>query len=235
MCDQGRLPTGVEVRGLMTSPLRAEWPKGGVMFVAEGGVDLKTGRPVAQPKKGVLVCVKDRGATSDSVGSFHWGPADAPVVLFEYSDMQCPYCSRLSTTLKALKELYPSQLRVEYRAFPLPMHKNADAAHRAVLAAGFQGRFTPMRDTLFEEQKTWSHLPNPKEYFLEVALELGCDRERFISDYEGAEIRAVVDRELAEGRAKQVTGTPASFINGEKLSGSRPLDAFVEAVDKALR
>src|SRR6185369_10636032 len=81
-----------------------------------------------------------------------FGPANAKVQVVEFSDFQCPYCSRAATVVHQIKEKYGDKVRFTFRQFPLPMHPNARIASEAALAANSQGKFWEFHDRLFKNQ-----------------------------------------------------------------------------------
>jgi protein-disulfide isomerase len=84
------------------------------------------------------------------------GNPDAPATLEEFGDFQCPPCGQFAGFAEGLLKEYDSRLRVVFRNFPLPGHEHAREAALAAEAAGFQGKFWEMHDTLYKEQSTWS-------------------------------------------------------------------------------
>ena len=149
------------------------------------------------------------------------GPADALVTIVEFSDFQCPFCTRVNPTLKKIKETYPNDVRVVFRNLPLPMHKDAPAAARAGLAAHKQGKFWEMHDAMFASQR------NLKPADLEkLAGDIGLDVAKFKADLDSAELKAAVDMDMKEAQKFGARGTPAFFVNGRFISGARPFESF---------
>ena len=97
-----------------------------------------------------------------------------------------------------LKE-YDSRLRVAFRDFPLPAHEHAREAALAAEAAGFQGKFWEMHDTLYREQSAWSKAPNTRELFESYAGTLGLDMDQFKKDMDSDKARERVDSDHARG------------------------------------
>jgi len=163
--------------------------------------------------------------------SYTKGPENAPVTIVEFSDFQCPYCSRGNNTLSQVLDQYKGKVRVVFKAFPLPFHKEAEPAHRAALAAGKQGKFWEMHDKLFENQKALK-TPGILDTF---AQQLGLNMAKFKKDMESPELKKQVQQEMAEGKAVGVRGTPAFFINGTRLVGAQPLPKFKQVIDAELK
>ncbi|MDP6943119.1 MAG: thioredoxin domain-containing protein [Myxococcota bacterium] len=157
------------------------------------------------------------------------GPADAAVVLVEFSDFQCPFCKRLSPTLKALVEAYPKDLKLVFKQQPLPFHEQARPAAMAALAAHAQGKFWAYHDLLFEDIRALG----PKRferYARELNLNMKAFR-RFVSDGAG-EAHIARDQTLAAQIGAR--GTPTSYVNGYIITGAQPIEAFKALIDREL-
>ena len=162
-------------------------------------------------------------------GSPALGPDTAKVEIVEFSDFQCPFCSRVYPTLLRLRQEYGDDVRVVFKHMPLGFHAKAPGAHAAAEAAKLQGKFWPMHDKLFEGQRLLS------EAQYEVwAREIGLDVDQFKQDASSAAVKKRVDTDNAEAQRLGVTGTPAFFINGRFLSGAQPYERFKQMVDRAL-
>lgn len=144
------------------------------------------------------------------------GGENAAVTLVEYSDFQCPACGSFQPILKEVMAEFGDQVKLEYKHFPLPIHKMAQPAARAAEAAGQQGAFFEFHDLLFKNQTVWSTSPNPMVYFTEYATELNLDLDLFKKHYNASAISDKISEQVAEGRALSITGTPTFFLNGEK-------------------
>jgi protein-disulfide isomerase len=149
------------------------------------------------------------------------------VVIF--SDFQCPFCSRVEPTLKQMEKEYAGKVRFTWKNYPLPFHNNAMPAAEAAMAAGAQGKFWEMHDKLFTNQTALDR-PSLEKY----AQELGLNMAKFKADLDANKYKDVIDAEQKEGTAVGVTGTPAVFINGRKISGAYPWDMFKKIADEEL-
>jgi len=158
------------------------------------------------------------------------GPESAKVTVVEFSDFQCPFCSRVTPTLNQIEEAYGKDVRIVFKHLPLRMHTKAPAAHAAAEAAHRQGKFWEMHDKIFANQR---ELTQAK--YVEYATELDLDVEKFKKDSASAEVKKKVDSDAKEAAALGVTGTPGFFINGLFLSGARPFDSFKTVIDKELK
>jgi protein-disulfide isomerase len=157
------------------------------------------------------------------------GDPDAKLAVVEFSDFQCPFCSRVTPTLKQIEEEYGDRVRIVFKHLPLSIHPKAPAAHAAAEAAHRQGRFWEMHDRIFADQQGMS----PEKY-VEYARELGLDVDRFQQDLASAEVKQRIDADTSEASQLGVTGTPAFFVNGRFLSGAQPFSAFKALIDEEL-
>jgi protein-disulfide isomerase len=162
-------------------------------------------------------------------GSPARGPADAPIEIVEFSDFQCPFCSRVTPTLKQVEQEYGDKVRIVFKHFPLSIHPKAPAAHAASVAAHNQGKFWEMHDRIFGNQGEMS-----EEKYVAYAQELGLDVEKFKKDMEDPETKAAVERDTKQAATLSVRGTPGFFINGRFLSGAQPFAAFKRIIDEEL-
>ena len=157
------------------------------------------------------------------------GPVDAPIVLIEYTDFQCPFCTRVQPTLDALMKRYDGQIRHVFKQLPLPMHAEAQLAGAASLCAQDQGKFWEYHDWLFANQRTLS-----RDSMVAQAGELGMDAEVFTGCIDKGAYLAVVRAEMAEANSFGITGTPGFLINGRVLTGAQPMEEFEAIIDSEL-
>jgi protein-disulfide isomerase len=155
------------------------------------------------------------------------GSDSALVTIVEWSDFQCPFCSRVAPTLEDLSKEYGSDLRIVFQHNPLSFHPRAKAAAIAAEAAGEQGKFWEMHDKLFANNKDLTDAN-----FVAWAKDIGCSVKRFEDDLDDARISDRVDAQQKRGVALGARGTPAFFINGRYLSGAQPIDAFRRLIDE---
>ncbi len=169
-----------------------------------------------------------RMTVSDGGNPFR-GPKAAPVTLIEFSDYQCPYCGRLEGTIKQIQDVYGDKVRIVFRDFPLAMHRNAQKAAEAAGCALEQGKFWEMHDKLFTNQRALE-LDNLTTY----AKEVGLDDQKFKTCLDSGKRADEIKRDMADGEALGVQGTPASFVNGRLVSGAQPFDNFAKVIDDEL-
>lgn len=157
------------------------------------------------------------------------GPTTAPVTLVEYGDFECPYCGKAHPIVKALQRAVGNEMRFVYRHFPLSsVHPHAERAAQAAEAAGAQGKFWEMHDTLFEHQGTLADADLNR-----FAGRLGLDMERWSREM-GARLYAPRVREdFLSGVRSGVNGTPTFFINGVRHDGSYDIQTLQLAIQAA--
>jgi protein-disulfide isomerase len=149
------------------------------------------------------------------------GPADARITLVEFSDFECPYCSAAVKQVDIVMAAYPKDVKLIYKQFPLSMHPHAELAAEASLAAREQGKFWEMYDVLFKNFRQLS-----RNSILGMAKDLGLDMDKFKSDLDSGKYKAVVDKDLADGEAAGVYGTPSFYVNGKQYNGEVTLAAL---------
>lgn len=160
-----------------------------------------------------------------------YGPENAPVTIVEFSDFECPFCSRVNPTLEQVKKSYPDQVRIVFRQFPLAMHANAQKAAEASLCAEDQGKFWEMHDWMFANQKSLG-IDSLKEQA--VAMD-GVDGDTFAQCLDSDKYAEQVATDMREGSQAGVSGTPAMFINGQMVSGAVPFEQVAAVIDAELK
>lgn len=159
-----------------------------------------------------------------------FGPEDAKVTVVEFSDFQCPYCSRAATAVDQLKEKYGSKVRFVFRQFPLPMHENARGAAEAALAANAQGKFWQFHDKAFQNQGKLN-----REGLEAIAKEAGLNVGDFKKALDDKTYAAQVDSDMKLGEGVAVQGTPTMFINGARVENPTSVEAISAQIDAALK
>lgn len=172
-------------------------------------------------------------------GDAYRGSLDAPIVVIEYSDYQCPFCRRhTESTQPVLDEKFvdTGQVRWVFRHFPLNIHPQAPAAGVAAECAGEQGQFWEMHELLFEDVASWSiSEPNPR--FTELATELDLDTDEFSTCLVDESMMERINSDFADGRAF-VQGTPTFIVmhegQGRLIPGALPADTFTQAIQQVI-
>lgn len=157
------------------------------------------------------------------------GPENAKVTIVEFSDFQCPFCSRAHDTVEEVMTAYAGKVRLVFRQFPLDFHQQAPKASEAALCAGEQQKFWEYHTALFKNQQKL--MP---EDLKAHATALGLDAAKFNECLDSGKNAKVVLEDIAAGKKVGVTGTPAFFINGVMLSGAQPLEEFKKVIDAEL-
>lgn len=163
------------------------------------------------------------------------GSSTAKTVLVEYSDFQCPACKAFYSVVEELAAKYPDNLKIAYRYFPLrQVHKNADLSARAAEAAGKQGKFWEMHDSLFEHQEDWAESDNAKDTFITYATTLNLNIDQFKTDIDSASVKSRVDKDLQDGLNSGVNSTPTFFLNGKRLNPPSSFDDFRNQIETTI-
>lgn len=158
------------------------------------------------------------------------GPDDAPITIYEFSEFQCPFCSRAYVTIEELMKEYDGKIKLVFRSKLLPNHSKAPLAHAAAYAAKRQGKFWEMYEKIFANQKDLS-----EEAFVKYAGEIGLDSGKFNKDLHDPNIADDYKEDVAEAGRLGITSTPTFFINGKMVRGAKPKDAFKQVIDEALK
>lgn len=161
------------------------------------------------------------------------GNPNAPVTIVEFSDFQCPYCSRAANTVAQILEKYPNDVKFVFQHFPLGFHPWAKPAAIATECAANQNddAFWTLHDKYFEQQKALTPanvIEKSKEFLAGSGLDMAkwsdCAANTDSEEYKAAS--AAVDAAMAAGKKHGVSGTPGFFVNGRFLNGAQPLSAF---------
>ena len=153
----------------------------------------------------------------DIAGEMRYRIGSGGVILVEFSDFQCPGCQAVQAPLKQILAKYSGKMQFVYRDFPLTnIHKNAQIAAQVAEAAYQQGKFWEMHDKLFETQKEWSGLTDPREKFGVYAAELGVEKDKFETDMESQVTKDVVSVDILAATRYRISGTPTFYVNGGK-------------------
>ncbi|MFH1956390.1 MAG: thioredoxin domain-containing protein [Patescibacteria group bacterium] len=159
------------------------------------------------------------------------GNFDSPITLVEFSDFECPFCERHYPTLNKILNDYKGKVRLAYKHFPLSFHPNGQKAAEASECADEQGKFWEYHDKLFENLSGGYSLDNFKKW----AKDLGLNSGKFNECLDSGKYAKKVQADFQEGTEKGVNGTPATFVNGQLVSGALPYDSFKQIIDSLLR
>ncbi len=158
------------------------------------------------------------------------GSAQAPVVIVEFSDFQCPYCRQVQPTLKSLLDKHKDRVSLAYRDFPVrQIHPNAQLAAEAARCAAEQGKFWEYHDLLFAHPEKLE-----RAGLLEQARSLSLDEKQFDACLSSEKYKAQIEADVQDALRVGVSGTPGFFINGTYLDGSQPETAFEKIIQAEL-
>ena len=159
------------------------------------------------------------------------GGSDAKVTIVEYSDFQCPFCSKASQIIAELEKKYGNKIKVAFKNFPLPFHSQARLAAEAAMCANEQNvkYFWKMHDGMFADQTKLDH-----DNLIATAKKAGVKEADFKACLDSGKFKAKVDADIAEGQKIMIKSTPTFFINGKLISGAQPVEVFSELIDEEL-
>jgi protein-disulfide isomerase len=165
-------------------------------------------------------------------GSAAKGPADALVTIVESSDFECPFCKRVAPTMKQLEGAFPGKLRFVFKHNPLPFHARALPAAIATEEARAQGgdaKFWAMHDALFAASSL------DEAAIAKAAADVGLDAGRVKEAIASGKHKERIERDQRLVRSVGANSTPSFFVNGRKLAGAQPFEAFRTIVEEELR
>jgi protein-disulfide isomerase len=157
------------------------------------------------------------------------GNEKAQITIIEYSDFQCPYCSRGAELMKEVLGRYPDKVKIAFKNNPLNFHNMALPAAKAALAAHKQGKFWEYHDLLFQNSAKLS-----EELFPKFAQDLKLDMTKFEADRKSEEVTKQVDAEMNKAKELGLNGTPSFVVNGVIIRGTKGLDYFAKIIDRLL-
>jgi protein-disulfide isomerase len=164
------------------------------------------------------------------------GGANAKVTIVEYSDFQCPFCSRgYSTIENEVLKTYGDKVKFYYKNFPLPFHKWAEPGAIAAECAKEQKpeAYWKVYSGLFEQQQQITP-ENVKEKVVALTDGTGVDKKKFEDCFDNKKTLDKVKAQTAEGQSVGVSGTPGFIINGRLVSGAQPFATFKAIIDDEL-
>jgi len=178
-------------------------------------------------------------AQADRVAARTKGRPDAPVVMYEMSDFQCPYCRDFALeTMPALEREFIRTGKVRFIFINLPLtriHRHAVAAAEVAMCAGRQGKFWPVHDRLFQRQSVWEGQQDPGPYFVALADSAGVDHARLAACVARGATRPAIEADVAAAHRSGANITPTFFIEGGLIDGAAPLAVFRAVLDSVYR
>ena len=168
------------------------------------------------------------------------GDPNAPITLIEFSDFQCPFCRKfMIDTLPQIKKEYiaTGKVKLVYRDFPLSFHPGATPAAEGTECAREQDKFWEMHDVIFDEQEKQGSgtIQFTADDVKKWAGNIGLDTTKFNQCLDSGKYKKEVEKDVADGVAAGVSGTPAIFINGKLVVGAQPFSAFKVVIDEELK
>ncbi len=156
------------------------------------------------------------------------GPVKAPVTIVMFTDLQCKYCGIAHGTLDQLFDEYPGKLRLVIKQ--MPVHKTAELAAEAALAADAQGKFWELDHLMIANPDDLS-----KDAILALAGQGGLDVTKLRADLESHTYGDALAADKAAAAELEVTGTPSFIINGRKVVGALPIEAIRKTIEASLK
>lgn len=168
------------------------------------------------------------------------GDKNAPVTIIEFSDFQCPFCRKFwEGTLPQIKKEYvdTGKARFVYRDFPLDFHPGAEPAAEAAECAEEQDKFWEFHDRVFAEQAKQGQgtIQFGVDDLKKWAKGINLNTTKFDQCLDSGKYKDEVAKDVAEGTAAGVSGTPTIFVNGQKIVGAQSFAAFKAVIDQALK
>lgn len=164
------------------------------------------------------------------------GDPDAPVVIREFADYQCPACAAFAPTAERIREelVASGDVRFVFFDFPLQMHAHAVEAAVAARCAGRQDKYWAYHKQLFEQQREWAQASDPTSMFLDMAVETGINAERLKQCIAQGATDDIVERNRALARDIGVRSTPTVMVGPRVFSGAVSYDRIKQAVENQL-
>lgn len=159
------------------------------------------------------------------------GPKDAPITLVEYSDFECPYCSRGFETVKSLMSKYEGKIRFVYKHLPLPFHKQAmiSAQYYEALRLQDSKKATAFHDEVFKNQ---AKLQDGVKYLDSVVKKVGGDLAKVKTDIKSEKVAERIKEDGTEAATFGMQGTPGFLLNGVPVRGAYPAEYFTGIVEE---
>lgn len=159
------------------------------------------------------------------------GAKDGPITLIEYSDFECPFCSRGYETVMQLMDKYPGKIRFIYKHLPLSFHEQAMPAAQYYEAVRLQDekKAFAFHDEIFKNQ---AKLKNGKAFLDATAKKVGADMARLKKDVDSEAVKNRIEADIKEAGSFGMQGTPGFLLNGVPVRGAYPAEYFVSLIDE---
>jgi protein-disulfide isomerase len=177
----------------------------------------------------VVVRLPAPRANVSLIGTPVRGAENAPVIIVEYSDYECPYCQQTQSVLDKVEAEYKGKIAFAYKDFPLPMHSHAEKAAEAAHCADVQGKFWDYHDRLFKTKQL------DVAQLKESARDLKLDTKAFDECLDSGAQATTVKTQLTDGQSLQVQGTPSFLINGRFFNGGLSYEELRAVIEEELK
>jgi protein-disulfide isomerase len=159
------------------------------------------------------------------------GSSSAKVTIVEFSDFQCPFCGKGADVVNQINKKYGNKVKIAFKQFPLPMHKDAPLTSEASMCVNEQNKdkFWKFHDLAFKNQDKLD-----AESLIKHAKASGVDEKKFKECLDSHKFADYVKKDMAYGEKLGVRSTPTFFVNGQLISGALPIEAFSEVIDEEL-
>ncbi|MBU2574958.1 MAG: DsbA family protein [Elusimicrobia bacterium] len=186
---------------------------------------------------GTLLCRQfSIGPERPSPAFRSFGPADARIRIYEFTDFACPACGAANTHMKNLLAAYKDSVRLNFKHYPLSsIHLWSFDAAASADCAGRQGKFTEYADLLFENREKWAFAKEKPKEFMEYAKTLNLDLPAFEKCADDEAVLRQIRLDVAEGDVRGVNSTPTFFVNGKRAVGSGQLLDQAKLFDNFLK
>jgi protein-disulfide isomerase len=178
---------------------------------------------------GVKVLLEPPRAKVEAAGPTR-GNDSAPVTIVEFSDFECPFCSRANATMKKIEQKYGDNVKFVFVDYPLPIHRTAPRAAAASRCAADQGKFWELHDRFFSRNGGPVQDADIRKY----ATEAGVDLAQFNTCLDSGKYADTWKEGQAAGTKVGVQSTPTFFVNGRMVVGAAPLESFTSVIDEEL-
>lgn len=165
------------------------------------------------------------------------GDSSAKTWVIVASDFQCPYCKTWhDETYPALVSEYvrSGKVKVAYINYPLSQHRNAIVTAEAAMCAGAQGKFWEYHDELFDTQRQWAAMPDPKAVLDSIATLVGVNNVAWKQCVASGKVRPLIEADQSRAQAAGVRSTPSFLIGNQTFLGAQPIEALRPALDSAI-
>lgn len=164
------------------------------------------------------------------------GSPDAPVVVREFADYQCPACGAFEDTAERIRKTYVESGKVRFIFFDLPlrMHAHAREAAAAARCAGRQGAYWAFHERLYENQSSWASQSDPTSTFLNYAVEVGISAEQMKRCLVQGATESAIDRSVEIAKKVGVRATPTILVGSRVFSGVTSYETLANAIEAQL-